>query len=52
MQIDAAGGGTIYIGPDDSRQSNDLDYETTTVKLAGTYYLDQHTITGGYSAKS
>ena len=48
MQIDAAGGGTIYIGPDDSRQSNDLDYETTTVKLAGTYYLDQHTITGGY----
>ena len=48
MQIDAAGGGTIYIGPDDSRQSNDLDYETTTVKVAGTYYLDQHTITGGY----
>ncbi|MEL7287113.1 MAG: TonB-dependent receptor, partial [Pseudomonadota bacterium] len=48
MQISTADGGTIFIGPDDSRQSNDLDYETTTVKVAGTYYLDQHTITGGY----
>ncbi|MBC7009281.1 TonB-dependent receptor [Pseudoalteromonas sp. BZK2] len=48
MQIRTEDGGTIYIGPDDSRQSNDLDYETTTFKFAGTYYLDQHTITGGY----
>ncbi|WP_392344622.1 carboxypeptidase regulatory-like domain-containing protein [Pseudoalteromonas prydzensis] len=48
MQIRTSDGGTIYIGPDDSRQSNDLDYETTTFKFAGTYYLDQHTITGGY----
>lgn len=48
MQIDATDGGTVYIGPDDSRQSNDLDYETTTAKFAATYYLDQHTITGGY----
>ncbi len=48
MQIRTENGGTIYIGPDDSRQSNDLDYETTTAKFAGTYYLDQHTITAGY----
>jgi hypothetical protein len=48
MQISTESGGTIYIGPDDSRQSNDLDYDTTTAKFAGTYYLDQHTITGGY----
>ena len=48
MQIKTENGGTIYIGPDDSRQSNDLNYDTTTAKLAGTYYLDQHTITGGY----
>lgn len=41
-------GTTIFLGPDDSRQSNDLDYDTTNFKLAGTYYLDQHTITGGY----
>ncbi|WP_409425815.1 carboxypeptidase regulatory-like domain-containing protein [Pseudoalteromonas sp. RW-H-Ap-1] len=48
MQISTENGGTIYIGPDDSRQSNDLDYDTTTFKVAGTYYLDQHTITAGY----
>ncbi|TMN72635.1 TonB-dependent receptor [Pseudoalteromonas sp. S1727] len=48
MQIKTANNGTIYIGPDDSRHSNDLNYDTTTAKLAGTYYLDQHTITAGY----
>ncbi len=48
MQIRTEDGGTVYIGPDDSRQSNDLDYDTTTFKVAGTYYLDQHTITAGY----
>ncbi|MEM5511508.1 TonB-dependent receptor [Pseudoalteromonas sp. AS84] len=48
MQISTENGGTIYIGPDDSRQSNDLNYDTTTAKFAGTYYLDQHTITAGY----
>ena len=39
---------TVYIGPDDSRQSNDLNYDTTTAKFSGTYYLDQHTITAGF----
>ncbi|GAA67396.1 TonB-dependent receptor [Pseudoalteromonas sp. BSi20429] len=48
VQIRTEDGGTVYIGPDDSRQSNDLDYDTTTFKVAGTYYLDQHTITAGY----
>jgi hypothetical protein len=42
------GGTTIFLGPDDSRQSNDLDYDTTTFKFAGTYYLDEHVITAGY----
>lgn len=41
-------GQTIFLGPDDSRQSNDLDYKTTNFKFAGTYYLDEHVITGGY----
>ncbi|MBG9995266.1 TonB-dependent receptor [Pseudoalteromonas sp. NZS127_1] len=48
FQIETSDGGTVYLGPDDSRQSNDLDYDTTTFKLAGTYYLDQHTITAGF----
>ena len=41
-------GQTVFLGPDDSRQSNDLDYDTTTFKIAGTYYLGEHEITGGY----
>lgn len=48
FQINTADGGRVYIGPDDSRQSNDLNYDTTTAKIAGTYYFDQHTITAGY----
>ncbi len=41
-------GTTIFLGPDDSRQSNDLNWDNLTFKLAGTYYLDEHTITAGY----
>lgn len=42
-----SGGGTIFIGPDDSRQSNDLDWERFDFKLAGTYYYGDHKITAG-----
>lgn len=42
------GAGTAFIGPDDSRQSNKLNWESQTMKLAGTYYMGDHTITGGY----
>lgn len=41
-------GTSIFLGPDDSRQSNEMNWETTTFKLSGSYYLDEHTITGGY----
>ena len=47
VQIRTAAGGTVFLGPDDSRQSNDLNYDTQNFKLAGTYYLGDHTITGG-----
>lgn len=39
---------TVYFGVDDSRQSNDLNYDTTFFKLAGTYNYGDHVITGGY----
>ncbi|SEL75064.1 Outer membrane receptor for ferrienterochelin and colicins [Colwellia chukchiensis] len=48
VQIERINGASIYLGPDDSRQSNELNWESETLKLAGTYYLDNHTITGGY----
>ncbi|NNF52441.1 MAG: TonB-dependent receptor, partial [Gammaproteobacteria bacterium] len=38
----------VYVGGDDSRQSNKLDYETNSVKVAGTYTWGNHTFTGGY----
>ena len=46
-QIRTDNGGTIYIGPDDSRQSNDLNYEVFNFKLAGTYFWGDHEITAG-----
>ena len=37
----------VYLGADDSRHANDLKYDTTSYKLAGTYTLGDHAITGG-----
>ena len=38
----------VYLGGDDSRQSNKLFYDTSNFKLAGTYQLGDHVISGGY----
>lgn len=39
---------TVYLGGDDSRQSNKLYYDTTSYKLAGTYTVNDHDITAGW----
>ncbi len=39
---------TVYLGGDDSRQSNKLYYDNTSYKLAGTYTMNDHVITGGW----
>ncbi|PAX99537.1 TonB-dependent receptor [Pseudoalteromonas sp. HM-SA03] len=39
---------TVYLGPDDSRQANKLKYDNLSLKLAGTYYLDEHELYFGY----
>lgn len=39
---------TVYLGVDDSRQSNILTYETDNYKFAGKYLFGDHVITGGY----
>ncbi|HZW59672.1 MAG TPA: TonB-dependent receptor, partial [Woeseiaceae bacterium] len=39
---------TVYLGADDSRHANKLKYDTTNIKLAGTYSTGDHVITGGY----
>ncbi len=47
MQIDT-GDVIVYIGGDDSRQSNKLDYDLTSAALKGKYYLDGHNLTFGF----
>ena len=37
----------VYLGADDSRQSNKLDYDVLTVVLKGKYYLNGHNLTFG-----
>ncbi|REL37372.1 TonB-dependent receptor [Thalassotalea euphylliae] len=39
---------TVYLGADDSRHANRLTYDTDTFKIAGTYLVGDHVITGGY----
>ncbi|WP_404396668.1 carboxypeptidase regulatory-like domain-containing protein [Pseudoalteromonas phenolica] len=48
FQVETANGVTVYMGPDDSRQANKLKYDNLSLKLGGTYYLDEHEITFGY----
>ena len=40
-------GNTIYLGADDSRHSNDLDYTTLNLKAAANYEFRNHTLTAG-----
>jgi hypothetical protein len=42
----------VYLGGDDSRQSNKLKYDITTVALRGIYDLDNHSLTFGYELES
>ncbi len=38
----------VYLGTDDSRQSNKLSYKADSYKLAGNYQLGDHVLTAGY----
>ncbi len=48
VQIIGVNGVTVYLGPDDSRQANELNYNNLSFKLAGTYYLNDHELYFGY----
>jgi len=52
MRIKTSGGATVYIGPDIFRHANALNDKTWQVKVAGTYHLDDHEISGGYELES
>lgn len=42
----------VAFGADEFRQANDLDYETTTFKLAGSYFFDEHEFSAGFEYES
>jgi hypothetical protein len=39
---------TVYLGTDDSRHTNFLNYEALSFKLAGNYTMGDHLLTAGY----
>ncbi|GAB2706865.1 TonB-dependent receptor [Aliiglaciecola aliphaticivorans] len=42
---------TVYLGSDDSRQANDLDWDALSLMFRGNYYFDNgHTLTFGYES--
>ena len=42
---------TVYLGSDDSRQANQLDWEAISLMFRGNYYFDNgHTLTFGYES--
>jgi outer membrane receptor for ferrienterochelin and colicin len=43
---------TVYLGTDDSRQSNKLDYKAWNWKVAGNYEMGDHLLTGGFEQDS
>ncbi|MEP4301513.1 MAG: TonB-dependent receptor, partial [Paraglaciecola sp.] len=49
IRIQTENGVDVYIGSDDSRQANDLDWTANSIMLRGNYYADNgHTFTFGY----
>lgn len=46
------GNNTVYIGEDDSRQSNDLNYDVTTMIFRGNYLLGDHSISFGFERET
>jgi len=48
IRIDTAGGGTVYLGTDDSRHANQLSNETLNLKFKADYVAGDHTFTAGY----
>jgi hypothetical protein len=45
------GRNTIYLGADDSRQANSLNYESTFMKLTGQWLVGNHVITAGIESE-
>ncbi len=52
FQISLPGGNTVYLGADDSRQANQLNYESDYFRVIGNYLWGDHVITAGYEQEA
>ncbi len=48
MQIRTPTGGTMFIGPDEFRHANALTNDLDLLKLKGSFFLGDHTVSAGY----
>src|SRR3546814_3073479 len=48
VEIETAGGGSIFIGEDNNRHENQINTERYTLSAFGTYYAGDHVIKGGF----
>ncbi len=49
---DVVDGVDLFLGADQFRQANKLNYTTDSFKIAGTYYMGDHEFTGGFEYES
>lgn len=52
IQIRAGDGVNVYLGADDSRHANQLNWDTDQLVVRGHYMLGDHTITAGFERES
>lgn len=48
VEVETANGGSIFIGEDNNRHENQINTERLAATVAGTFYLGDHTIKGGF----
>src|SRR3546814_6143445 len=48
VEIETAGGGSIFIGEGNNRHENQINTERYTLSAFGTYYAGDHVIKGGF----
>src|SRR3546814_8248301 len=52
VEIETAGGGSIFIGEDNNRHENQINTERYTLSAFGTYYAGDHVIKGGFRSEA
>lgn len=51
FRINGINGNSVFFGPDQFRQANELSYDTLNLSFEGNYFFDDHEITAGVEYK-